>query len=213
MSASSCGFNSHLRHQLNLSTIPSCKRDRKRSNIRWTVLETGLTATAANLTITHGLNGPVIFCRNYTVDGREGAPGQRRLPYARGVKQESEPRHVRHEELDLLDVKVTRDGGVVRYLEGGRYGLITSAYLAEITPNSGPEPHAHPYPEFFIIHAGRGRYYIGGEIFEADAGDVVVVPPKVVHHFVNAGTETLQHTAVHEAPARRLLRPAQPDRE
>jgi hypothetical protein len=36
---------------------------------QWTVVETGLTATAANLTITHGEFGPVIFCRNYTVNG------------------------------------------------------------------------------------------------------------------------------------------------
>jgi len=117
---------------------------------------------------------------------------------------------VRLDELELLDVKVSRDGGVVRYLEGGRYGLITSAYLAKITPDSGPEPHAHPYAEFFIIHAGRGRYYIGDATFEAVAGDVVVVPPQVVHHFVNVGSEPLQHTAVHEAPARRVLRPARP---
>jgi mannose-6-phosphate isomerase-like protein (cupin superfamily) len=126
------------------------------------------------------------------------------------MSQASEPRHVRLEELELLDVTASRDGGIVRYLEGGRYGLITSAYVAEIMPNNGPEPHAHPYAEFFIIHAGRGRYYIGDATFEALAGDVVIVPPQVVHHFVNAGSEPLQHTAVHEAPARRLLRRIQP---
>jgi hypothetical protein len=35
----------------------------------WTVVLDQLTATSANLSITHGLNGPVIFCRNYTADG------------------------------------------------------------------------------------------------------------------------------------------------
>jgi hypothetical protein len=35
----------------------------------WTVVLTGLTATSANLTITHGLGGPTIFCRDYTADG------------------------------------------------------------------------------------------------------------------------------------------------
>jgi hypothetical protein len=28
-----------------------------------------LTALSAHLVITHGLGGPVIFCRDYTIDG------------------------------------------------------------------------------------------------------------------------------------------------
>jgi hypothetical protein len=40
-----------------------------KGSTQWTVVLTDLTATSANLTITHGLNGPVIFCRNYTSDG------------------------------------------------------------------------------------------------------------------------------------------------
>ena len=40
-----------------------------KGSTQWTVVLSGLTATSANLTITHGLNGPVIFCRNYTGDG------------------------------------------------------------------------------------------------------------------------------------------------
>jgi hypothetical protein len=40
-----------------------------KGSTQWTVVLTSLTATSANLTITHGLDGPVIFCRNYTSDG------------------------------------------------------------------------------------------------------------------------------------------------
>lgn len=40
-----------------------------KGSTQWTVVLTGLTATSANLTITHGLNGPIIFCRDYTADG------------------------------------------------------------------------------------------------------------------------------------------------
>jgi hypothetical protein len=36
---------------------------------QWTVTLKTLTATSANLTITHGNPGPVIFCRNYTSSG------------------------------------------------------------------------------------------------------------------------------------------------
>ncbi len=35
----------------------------------WTVVLDQLTATSAHLVITHGNPGPVIFCRDYTVDG------------------------------------------------------------------------------------------------------------------------------------------------
>ena len=36
---------------------------------QWSVTLKTLTAETANLTITHGNPGPVIFCRDYTVDG------------------------------------------------------------------------------------------------------------------------------------------------
>jgi hypothetical protein len=44
-----------------------------KGSTQWTVVLTSLTATSANLTITHGLGGPTIFCRNYTGDGT-GSP-------------------------------------------------------------------------------------------------------------------------------------------
>ena len=55
------------------------------------------------------------------------------------------------EELELLNLKVTRDGGTLRLLEGARYGIHTSLYRAEILPGSGPVPHVHPYTEIFVI--------------------------------------------------------------
>ena len=58
---------------------------------------------------------------------------------------------VRHADLRLLDLKVTQDGGAVRYLEGGRHGLTTSIFESEIVPGSGPTPHRHPYAEVFIL--------------------------------------------------------------
>ena len=122
----------------------------------------------------------------------------------------SEPRHIRPEELELLDVRVTRDGGTVRYLEGGRYGLATSVYRSEVVPGSGPEPHSHPYAECFVIHAGRGRFFVDDVTFDATAGDMVVAPANSVHHFVNTGSEPLVQTAIHEAPSAIIQRPGRP---
>jgi len=67
--------------------------------------------------------------------------------------------HVRRSDLEQLDAKVARDGGSLRYLEGGRYGLVTSVFEAEIVPGSGPRPHTHAYAEFFVLHEGQGRYF------------------------------------------------------
>lgn len=107
---------------------------------------------------------------------------------------------VRAAELELLDIKVTRDGGAVRYLEGARYGLRTSAYHSEIVPGSGPPEHRHPYAECFVLHHGQGRYVVSGEALDAVAGDMVIVPPNEWHSFANSGTSPLRHTAIHESP-------------
>lgn len=103
-------------------------------------------------------------------------------------------------DLELLDTKVTRDGGAVRYLEGAKYGLATSVYRSETVPGSGPPSHTHPYAEFFVLYQGRGRYTVGNDTFDAEAGDVVIVPPEEVHTFINPGPGPLHQTAIHEAP-------------
>jgi mannose-6-phosphate isomerase-like protein (cupin superfamily) len=111
------------------------------------------------------------------------------------------PQHVRRSALELLEAKVTREGGSLLYLEGARYGLVTSVFEAEIVPGSGPRPHTHAYAEFFVLHEGQGRYFVDEQSFDAEAGDIVIVPPKTRHSFVNTGTGPLRHTAIHEAPA------------
>ena len=39
------------------------------------------------------------------------------------------------------------------------------------------------------------------DAFDAQTGDVVIVPAGAWHAFTNSGTGKLQHTAIHEAPA------------
>lgn len=123
-----------------------------------------------------------------------------------------EPTHLSAADLELLDIKVTRDGGSVRYLEGAKYGLATSIYRSEIVPGSGPAPHTHPYTEFFVLTEGQGRFHVGKSAFDARAGDVVIVPPGVEHSFVNNGSETLRQTAVHESPIHAMTRATEADR-
>jgi quercetin dioxygenase-like cupin family protein len=124
-----------------------------------------------------------------------------------------EPKQLSASDLELLDIKVTRDGGSVRYLEGAKHGLATSIYRSEVVPGSGPGPHTHPYTEYFVLNEGQGQFHVGTTVFDAEAGDIVIVPPGVVHAFVNTGAGMLRQTAIHEAPVHAMTRAADlPDR-
>ena len=123
-----------------------------------------------------------------------------------------EPSQLSASDLELLDIKVTHDGGSVLYLEGAKYGLATSIYRSEVVPGSGPSAHTHPYTEFFVLNEGQGRFHVGATAFDATAGDIVIVPPDVVHSFVNTGSEMLRQTAIHEAPIHAMTRVTEADR-
>ena len=109
-----------------------------------------------------------------------------------------EPRVVRHSELELLSGKVTSDGGEVRQFSGSDYGLATSAMVAEVAPGSGARRHRHPHAEVFVLHDGQGRFEVEGTYFEAEAGDMVIIPPDAWHSFRNTGTGMLRQTAIHQ---------------
>ncbi len=42
-------------------------------------------------------------------------------------------------------------------------------------------PHAHPTHEYYYVTAGRGVMTVGGEEREICQGDLVYIPPEVVH--------------------------------
>jgi quercetin dioxygenase-like cupin family protein len=110
--------------------------------------------------------------------------------------------HLRLDELELLDRKVTREGGALRYLEGARHGLRSSIYRSVVVPGSGPARHSHPYDEVFVIEAGQGRFEVAGQFVGAVAGDIVIVPAGQLHAFVNTGPDLLRHTAFHDGAER-----------
>jgi len=139
--------------------------------------------------------------RNASLLTGDRARHQRPLFGRKPMSDQPSPTHVRRSALELLgNAKVTRDGGSLRYLEGERYGLVTSVFEAEIVPGSGPRPHTHAYTEYFILHEGQGQYVVDETSIDAEAGDIVIVPAGVVHSFVNTGQGPLRHTAIHEAP-------------
>lgn len=120
--------------------------------------------------------------------------------------------HLRLDNLELLDRKVTREGGALRYLEGARYGIRSSIYRSVVAPGSGPVPHTHPYDEIFTVEVGHVRFEVDGTSLDAAAGDVVIVPAGSLHGFVNTGTVPLRHTAFHDGAERAIVVPRVDDR-
>jgi quercetin dioxygenase-like cupin family protein len=112
----------------------------------------------------------------------------------------TESKLVRGSDLQSLGIRVSEEGGGVRYLEGARHGLSTSIYEGEVAPGSGPGAHTHPYVEFAVVCAGRASFVVGGKTFEAESGDVVIIPAGELHDFSNPGDTMLKLIAIHEAP-------------
>ena len=65
----------------------------------------------------------------------------------------------------------------------------------------GPRLHVHPYDETFIVIQGRARFFVGEEVIEASAGEVVLGPAAVPHRFENIGPGRLQTIDIHHSPA------------
>ena len=83
----------------------------------------------------------------------------------------------------------------------GREQAPVSMFVTEYPePEQGPDLHTHPYPEVFLVEAGRARFTAGEEQLHVDAGNIVVVPAETVHGFKNAGDTMLRVVSVHPSP-------------
>ena len=56
----------------------------------------------------------------------------------------------------------------------------------------------HPHAEVFVLHDGQGRFEVEGTYFEAEAGDMVIIPPDAWHSFRNTGAGMLRQMAIHQ---------------
>lgn len=83
---------------------------------------------------------------------------------------------------------------------GESQGAGLSFILVNAQPGRGPSLHRHPYEEVFIVQEGSVTFTKGDATLEAGGGEVVVVPPRTPHGFVNSGTEPLRMVAIHHSP-------------
>jgi mannose-6-phosphate isomerase-like protein (cupin superfamily) len=90
-------------------------------------------------------------------------------------------------------------GGTVTF-EGEPYGSGVSFFLVNNEPGAGPGLHRHPYPETWIVRAGRARITADGEDIDAGPGDIAVVGAETPHKFKNIGTDRLDIVCIHPSP-------------
>jgi mannose-6-phosphate isomerase-like protein (cupin superfamily) len=79
-------------------------------------------------------------------------------------------------------------------------GAVTVLAYGNDTPGEGPRLHVHPYDETFVMVAGKARFFVGDQVIEAAAGEVVFGPAGVPHRFENIGTGRLQTIDIHHSP-------------
>jgi quercetin dioxygenase-like cupin family protein len=110
----------------------------------------------------------------------------------------TDAKRIAHDEIPLRSGKVIDEGGELRILTGADHGLQISIMQSEVVPGSGPRRHRHPHVEVFVINAGCGHFEIDGEILEAAAGDMLVIPANAWHGFTNTGASSMRQVAIHE---------------
>lgn len=66
-------------------------------------------------------------------------------------------------------------------------------------PGEGPRLHSHPYSETFIVRRGAVIFFDDTSVFEATAGEIVVVPAGTPHKFITK-SEDVEMLDVHASP-------------
>lgn len=79
-------------------------------------------------------------------------------------------------------------------------GPVTVLTYGNDTPGEGPPLHVHPYDETFVVIQGRARFFVGDQVIDAGAGEVVLGPKGVPHRFENLGPGRMQTIDIHHAP-------------
>lgn len=97
------------------------------------------------------------------------------------------------------------DGTVDEPYRGSVNGEVLGTGITVLTygndePGTGPVLHVHPYDEVFVVQQGRARFFVGGEVIDAAAGETVLGPAGVPHRFVNLGPGRLQTLDIHLSP-------------
>lgn len=93
------------------------------------------------------------------------------------------------------------DGPYRGFVNGESLGTqVTVLTYGNDEPGVGPPLHIHPYDEIFVVTAGRGRFFVGDQVIDAEAGETVLGPAGLPHRFINLGPGRLQTIDIHLSP-------------
>lgn len=96
--------------------------------------------------------------------------------------------------------ELPRDGNTYEF-EGEQHpGANFSFIWVDMPPGDGVRLHRHAYQEVFVIQEGRATFTLGTTTLEAQAGQVVLVPPGLPHKFINTGEQRLRQIDIHQSP-------------
>jgi quercetin dioxygenase-like cupin family protein len=74
-----------------------------------------------------------------------------------------------------------------RITDGGFLELVNEF---EVRPGGQVDPHSHPTHEFYFVTSGNGVMTIDGEDREVGPGDLIYIPPDLVHSLRPEPTDT-----------------------
>jgi mannose-6-phosphate isomerase-like protein (cupin superfamily) len=88
-----------------------------------------------------------------------------------------------------------RSGLVSRILlqQGDLLDLRLMTTWVDVAPGSRQRLHNHPSKQVYVITAGRGTMAVGDERQEVAGGDLVYVPPNILHGIENSSKEVLTY--------------------
>src|SRR2546426_9982424 len=97
-------------------------------------------------------------------------------------------------EVEVIDVDTLQQSGSWLFEGADHGGVGLSFFLIDSLPGAGPDLHAHPYPEVFVVHEGGATFVVGDQSLVAVDGQVVVAPADQPHKFHNSGAARLRLT-------------------
>jgi mannose-6-phosphate isomerase-like protein (cupin superfamily) len=92
------------------------------------------------------------------------------------------------------------DGPQRGFVNGETLGTgVTVLAYGNDEPGTGPKLHIHPYDEVFVVTMGHARFFVGDQVIDAAAGEVVLGPAGLPHRFINLGPGRLQTLDIHQS--------------
>lgn len=84
--------------------------------------------------------------------------------------------------LNELKVSDVRPGVTRRSFSGAGATLAWGT----LSPGHEPRPHTHPHEQIVYIVSGHGTFTVGEETVDVRQGDMLVVPPDMLHYAIAA---------------------------